>query len=98
MHKYDLLIILLCLIGFSCTDNSDEPDDGNGLNWSLSRGDAGLSGYTSRALPKKPTLLWRFKSEVRTVSSPIVYQGTTYWCDRRGLVRGVDIDGNLTFS
>lgn len=98
MNKYGILIALLCLLGFSCTDNSDEPDDGNGLNWSLSRGDAGLSGYTSRALPKKPILLWRFKSEVRTVSSPIVYQGTTYWCDRRGLVRGVDADGNLAFS
>ena len=93
MKKYLVCIALISLFGFSCTDNGDEPDDGNGMNWSLSRGDAGLSGYTNRSLPKKPTLLWRFKSDVRTVSSPIVYQGTTYWCDRRGLVRGVDANG-----
>ena len=29
MNKYGILIALLCLLGFSCTDNSDEPDDGN---------------------------------------------------------------------
>ena len=38
MKKYLVCIALISLFGFSCTDNGDEPDDGNGMNWSLSCG------------------------------------------------------------
>ena len=44
-----------------CEGNEDTVDDGNSLNWSLFRGDASLSGYTDRSLPKKPSLLWSYK-------------------------------------
>ena len=76
----------MCMVGLlvGCEGNEDTVDDGNSLNWSLFRGDASLSGYTDRSLPKKPSLLWSYKSGVRTVSSPIVHQGTTYWCDKKG--------------
>lgn len=64
----------MCMVGLlvGCEGNEDTVDDGNSLNWSLFRGDASLSGYTDRSLPKKPSLLWSYKSGVRTVSSPIV--------------------------
>lgn len=74
---------------------SDEPGD---MNWHLFRGNSSLSGYTDTPLPKDPALLWTFKSNVRTVSSPVVDQGTTYWCDNRGCVRGVDITGKQVFT
>ncbi len=61
-------------------------------------GDASLSGYTATKLPDDPVLLWTFKSDVRTVSSPIVYDGVTYWCDRRGNIRGVGPDGGQVFE
>ena len=61
----------MCMVGLlvGCEGNEDTVDDGNSLNWSLFRGDASLSGYTDRSLPKKPSLLWSYKSGVRTVSS-----------------------------
>lgn len=74
---------------------SNEPGD---MNWHLFRGNNSLSGYTDTPLPKDPALLWTFKSSVRTVSSPVVDQGTTYWCDNRGGVRGVDITGKQVFT
>lgn len=68
------------------------------MDWPLFRGDAALSGYTNTPLPRNPVLLWNYKGGVRTVSSPVVNKGTTYWCDRRGRVLGVDIDGTLSFE
>ena len=68
------------------------------MDWKLFRGDPALSGYTDTPLPKDPILKWTFKSESRTVSSPIVNNGTTYWCDKRGHIWGVNIDGELSFE
>lgn len=90
----------MCMVGLlvGCEGNEDTVDDGNSLNWSLFRGDASLSGYTDRSLPKKPSLLWSYKSGVRTVSSPIVHQGTTYWCDKKGYIWGIDLKGEPVFG
>jgi outer membrane protein assembly factor BamB len=68
------------------------------MDWPLFRGDAALSGYTTTRLPKNPTLLWTYKGDARTVSSPVVDKGTTYWCDKRGHILGVDINGKPVFE
>lgn len=69
----------------------------NAMDWPLFRGDESLSGYTRHQLPERPTLKWSHKSGVRTISSPVVKGGTAYWCDVRGVVRGVDIEGEERF-
>ena len=81
-----------------CVASEDTVDSGDGMNWPLFRGDASLSGYTDQSLPRNPSLLWSYKSGVRTVSSPIVYEGTTYWCDKKGQVRGIGLEGKETFN
>ena len=86
------LILLTACGGSSTTSGSDSMD------WKLFRGDASLSGYTDTDLPQNPVLLWTFKGGVRTVSSPIVDNGTTYWCDKRGRVFGVNLNGELAFD
>ena len=71
---------------------------GGGMDWRLFRGDAALSGYTVTRLPKRPALLWTYKSDARTVSSPVVHQGVTYWSNNRGRIMGVDLNGELIFD
>ncbi|MBO7419009.1 MAG: PQQ-binding-like beta-propeller repeat protein [Bacteroidaceae bacterium] len=67
-------------------------------DWELFRGNEQLSGYTSTLLPEKPELLWSYKAQSRTVSSPVVLDGVTYWSDRRGKVLGVDLSGEQVFN
>ena len=62
------------------------------------RGDAALSGYTDTRLPKNPVLLWTYKSDVRTSSSPVIANGIAYWSDKRGHIRGVDLTGEQVFD
>jgi len=81
-----------------CVENSDFSNGEETMNWRLFRGNPALTGYTDTQLPKEPKLLWTYKSEVRTVSSPVVEDGTTYWCDRRGRVRGINIKGEPAFE
>ncbi|GHU54135.1 serine/threonine protein kinase [Bacteroidia bacterium] len=88
------LISLLALL--SCS--SPEERSGGSGSWPLFRGDPGLSGYTAIALPDKPALLWSYNSESRTSSSPVVYNQTAYWSDKRGHIYGVDGDGKLCFD
>ncbi|MDH6303728.1 outer membrane protein assembly factor BamB/ferredoxin [Parabacteroides sp. PF5-5] len=90
--------ILLAMILTSCISGSGFSDSSDDMDWLLFRGNSALSGYTEHQLPKNPVLLWSYKSDTRTVSSPVVKGGTTYWCDKRGLVRGVDIHGELAFE
>ena len=71
---------------------------GGAMDWQMFRGDAALSGYTETRLPKNPTLLWTYKSESRTVSSPVVHDGVTYWSNSRGRVMGVTLNGELAFD
>ena len=79
---------------------TNAPFSGNeyGLNWTIFRGDPSLSGHTAISLPDNPVLLWTFAADSRTRSSPIVYNGVTYWSDRRGRILGVDINGELVFD
>ena len=67
-------------------------------NWLFFRGDAAMSGYTNTRLPENPALVWTYKSDLRTSSSPLVYHGTVFWSDRRGRIQGVDNEGNLCFT
>lgn len=88
----------LVLLLISCTESPDSRSGKGDMDWPLFRGDAALSGYTDTPLPENPVLLWSYKGNTRTVSSPVVDNGTTYWCDKKGHIQGVDIQGNLTFS
>ncbi|MDR2979551.1 MAG: PQQ-binding-like beta-propeller repeat protein [Bacteroidales bacterium] len=92
-----LRIILFLFLIWSCSNNSNT-DNNTQHNWLLSRGDTSLSGYTKTKLPESPVLLWSYKSGARTASSPVVNNGTVYWCDKRGKIYGVDIQGNLVFN
>jgi outer membrane protein assembly factor BamB len=71
---------------------------GGDASWPLFRGNAQLSGYAHVRLPGKPSLLWTYKSDERTASSPVVYQQTAYWSSKRGRIYGVDRDGRLCFD
>ncbi|MDR0698358.1 MAG: PQQ-binding-like beta-propeller repeat protein [Tannerella sp.] len=93
---YTGLIILLTACG-SDSDSSDGQDSGY-MDWRLFRGDAAFSGYTDTRLPENPILLWVYRGDFRTASSPIIDNGTTYWCDKKGFIRGVNINGTLIFE
>lgn len=81
----------------SCSNSSIFHNEAQ-QNWLWFRGNASLSGYTKTKLPENPVLLWSYKSEARTASSPVVSNGTTYWCDKRGKIYGVDISGKPVFE
>lgn len=93
MRKF-LAYSLLALSLLACSQG------GNGSlgSWPIFRGDPGLSGYADVALPDNPALLWTFVTGPRTVSSPVVKDGVTYWCDRRGKIHGVDLEGVEVFQ
>lgn len=82
------LLITGCKGGVS-TGQRDRASD-----WTMFRGEPSLSGYTDRRLPSDPVLLWEYKHGVRTVASAIVYKDVTYFCDKHGLMLGIDHDGN----
>jgi outer membrane protein assembly factor BamB len=67
-------------------------------NWPVFRGDPSLTACTNVSLPDHPTLLWRFKSDSYTKSSPVVYNHVTYWSDRRGRIFGVNSKGEQVFD
>jgi len=96
--KSALLFLFAGLLFISCDTISKYSDSQDNNNWHLFRGNSGLSGYSELSLPEKPVLLWTYKAGVRTVSSPVIDNGTTYWCDKRGTINGIDIQGKLTFS
>lgn len=93
----ELVSIFIISLLVACTSGADSSDSGT-MDWKLFRGNPALSGYTDTPLPSKPVLKWIYKGDARTVSSPIVDNGTTYWCDKRGYIRGVDINGQLSFD
>ncbi len=96
--KHLIHFIILGLIATGCTCSTDSSGSSDPMDWHLFRGDAALSGYTDIKLPAQPELLWTFKTSVRTVSSPVIDKGTTYWSDNRGHVRGVSLQGELVFD
>ena len=91
---YILLIIAFCGCATKGNDNAAASAD----SWPIFRASSDLSGYTKEKICDKPTLLWSYKSDQRSVSSPVVLRGTTYWCDTKGVVRGVDAEGNEAFT
>ena len=91
-------LLFLLLFSGCGSGGSGTPGSSGALDWPLFRGDAALSGYTDTRLPKNPVLLWTYKSDARTASSPVVAGGVTYWCDKRGHIRGVDVNGKQVFS
>ena len=90
------LIFITCLM-LSCSGGSDKFVSGS-MDWKLFRGDPSLSGYTEIHLPKNPILLWTYNSDSRTSSSLVIDDGTTYWSDKRGYIRGVNIKGEPVFA
>jgi len=94
-----LLPYITVLLLAGCAGNTSRfAEDYGDMSWPLFRSDPALSGYTDRRLPDNPKLLWSYSNDLRTVSSPIVYNGTTYWCNRSGLILGVDMNGRLRFE
>lgn len=101
--RYFRLFIISCLVVTlgslsACMALSDLDRLESDNNWTIFRGNAALSGYTDRALPENPTLKWCFKNDVRTVSSPIIYDGVAFTCDRKGVIRGIDEMGEQCFE
>jgi len=90
------LLLLFLLAG--CRGGSGSSNVSGTLDWPLFRGNTALNGYTDIRLLKAPVLLWTYKSDARTSSSPVIFDGTTFWSDRRGHIRGVDINGVQIFS
>jgi outer membrane protein assembly factor BamB len=88
----------MLILSTACRTETGRSVDSDLTDWHYFRGDAELSGYTNTRLPEKPVLMWTFKGNFRTVSSPVVDKGTTYWVDKRGLVCGVDFTGNKVFE
>ena len=94
LSTLNLMFFLLA----ACSGGSAPTGSSGALDWHLFRGDPSMSGYTNTRLPQKPTLLWTFKSDARTSSSPVVANGVAYWSDRRGHLRGVDMTGTQVFD
>jgi outer membrane protein assembly factor BamB len=101
--KKNLPLLLLSLLLLSSCGGRNENTHthntfGGNTDWKIFRGDPALSGFTGVSLPRNPTLKWAYRSDNRTSSSPIVYNGVTYWSDRRGQILGVDINGEPVFE
>lgn len=47
---------------------------------------------TQAELPEHPQLLWEHGHEVRTVASPLAYNGMILFCDKHGEMKGLDAD------
>ena len=90
--------VFMLLLAGGCRHLSESSSTNGRQSWTLFRGDVGLSGYADVKLPDKPSLLWTYRSEARTASSPLVYGQTAYWCDKRGKIYGVDNNGHLCFN
>ena len=99
IHHFSFLILhLLLLVGCKGGGAGSSGFFGGQSDWLIFRGDPTLSGYSNIRLPQNPTLLWAYQSDARTSSSPVVANGVTYWSDRRGYIRGVDMNGKLAFE
>jgi outer membrane protein assembly factor BamB len=91
------LCLLLYLSSCALRNGGVESCEADG-SWNIFRGDAGLKAFANDSLSNKPSLMWMFRSEARTASSPVIYNGTAYWCDKRGKIYGVDAVGKQIFA
>ena len=96
--KKTTVFFLLSLFLLSACKGKTGEEDTMLENWSIFRGNTSLSGYTNVSLPDNPVLLWSFKSDSYTKSSPVVYHRVAYWSSRRGRVFGVNIEGKQVFD
>ena len=94
----NIFYILLITALWGCATKGNDNAVASADSWPIFRASSDLSGYTKEKICDNPSLLWSYKSNQRSVSSPVVLQGTTYWCDTRGVVRSVDADGNEAFT
>jgi outer membrane protein assembly factor BamB len=90
------ILVLFCVCGCGCGCRADKQTGTE--DWLLFRGNVELSGSTAASLPEHPVVLWTYKSGERTSSSPVVCDGTVYWSDKRGHIRGVGADGKRRFD
>lgn len=88
------LLILLC----GCRSFPGDVEQDQHQAWGSFRGNASLSGYTDCDLPEHPTLLWEHRHDVRTMASPLVYDGTVFICDKHGQMLGFDEQGETVFK
>ena len=95
-HLLHSIIILFVLC--SCEPIQRHLVAGSGMNWVTFRGNRALSGYTAQSLPDDIDLRWVHRSAVRSIGSPIVMEGTTYWSDVRGKIYGVNLQGEQVFT
>jgi outer membrane protein assembly factor BamB len=89
---------LLLLFFFAACTNKTTGDQSNSENWNIFRGNPSLTAYTDISLPDNPILLWSFKSDSYTKSSPVVYNQVVYWSNRRGRIFGINIEGKQVFD
>jgi len=88
---------ILFLIFLACENNTSKENNTN-EDWSIFRGNPALTAYTNVSLPDNPVLLWSFKSDSYTKSSPVVYNRVAYWSNKRGRIFGIDIEGQQVFD
>ncbi|MDR1594761.1 MAG: PQQ-binding-like beta-propeller repeat protein [Prevotellaceae bacterium] len=96
--KIESLTLLLILLFASCSNNGRKIENAGSEDWLIFRGDPGLSGYSNAAIPDAPQLLWAYKSDSRTSSSPVIYDKTVYWSDKRGRIYGINAAGRQVFD
>jgi len=97
MKKLILLVLLSLIWLFACKKQTGN-DTHTAEHWSIFRGNPSLTAYTNVSLPDNPVLLWSFKSDSYTKSSPVVYHRVAYWSDKRGRIRGINIEGKQVFD
>jgi len=91
------LFLFSVLILSTCKNKTGRVND-NSADWNIFRGNTALTAYTDVPLPDSPQLLWTFKSDSHTKSSPIVYKKVVYWSNKRGRIFGINIDGKQVFD
>ena len=92
-----LLLPLLILLS-GCRSFPGDVEQDQLQAWGSFRGNASLSGYTDYDLPEHPTLLWEHRHDVRSVASPLVYDGTAIICDKHGQMLGFDERGEVVLN
>ena len=92
-----LMLPLLILLS-GCRSIPEEVEHDQHQVWGSFRGNASLNGYTECDLPERPVLLWEHRHDVRTVASPLVYDGIVYICDKHGQMLGFDEQGEVVFN
>jgi outer membrane protein assembly factor BamB len=96
--RNQILLLWLTTLLATCTSSAPNSEMDSRKNWPLFRGNPELSGYSEVRLPEKPALLWSYKSNARTASSPVIYNQTVYWSDKRGHIYGIDAEGRPVFD